>query len=64
MCGMAEEIAQGIQSVDDKVVVKLFNSAKSDKNDIVSEVFKSKAIILGSPTIYKGVLSSIAGIME
>lgn len=61
---MAEEIAQGIKSVDDKVVVKLFNSAKSDKNDIISEVFKSKAIIVGSPTIYKGVLSSIAGIME
>jgi anaerobic nitric oxide reductase flavorubredoxin len=61
---MAEAIAQGIKSVDDKVVVKLFNSAKSDKNDIISEVFKSKAIIVGSPTIYKGVLSSIAGIME
>lgn len=61
---MAEEIAKGIQSVDDTVVVKLFNSAKADKNDIISEVFKSKAIILGSPTVYKGVLSSIAGIME
>ena len=61
---MAEEIAQGIKLADDKVVVKLFNSAKSDKNDIVSEVFKSKAILLGSPTVYKGVLSSVAGIME
>lgn len=61
---MAEEIAQGIKLADDKVVVKLFNSAKSDKNDIISEVFKSKAILLGSPTVYKGVLSSIAGIME
>lgn len=61
---MAEEIAQGIHLADDKVVVKLFNSAKSDKNDIVSEVFKSKAILLGSPTVYKGVLSSVAGIME
>ena len=61
---MAEEIAQGIKLADDKIIVKLFNSAKSDKNDIISEVFKSKAILLGSPTVYKGVLSSIAGIME
>ncbi|WP_378954336.1 anaerobic nitric oxide reductase flavorubredoxin [Pelosinus sp. sgz500959] len=61
---MAEEIAQGIKLADDKVVVKLFNSAKSDKNDIISEVFKSRAILLGSPTVYKGVLSSVAGIME
>lgn len=61
---MAEEIAQGIKLVDKKVTVKLLNSAKTDKNDIVTEVFKSKAIILGSPTVYKGVLSSIAGLME
>jgi len=61
---MAEEIAQGIKLSDEKVTVKLLNSAKTDKNDIVTEVFKSKAILLGSPTVYKGVLSSVAGLME
>ncbi|HEY3425273.1 MAG TPA: flavodoxin domain-containing protein, partial [Negativicutes bacterium] len=35
-----------------------------DKNDVITEIFKSKAILVGSPTINKGVLSSIAGIME
>ena len=44
--------------------VKLFNTARSDKNDIITEVFKSKAILVGSPTINRGILNSIAGILE
>lgn len=61
---MAEAIAQGIKSGDDDVVCKLFNISKSDKNDVVTEVFKSKAILVGSPTINKGILSAVAGFLE
>jgi flavorubredoxin len=61
---MAEGIAEGIRSADEKIVVKLFNSARVDKNDIITEVFKSKAILVGSSTIGKGILSSVAGILE
>lgn len=61
---MAEEIARGIVDRDHSVTVKLYNTAQRDKNDIIAEVFKSKAILVGSPTVNKGVLSSIAGIME
>jgi anaerobic nitric oxide reductase flavorubredoxin len=61
---MAEKIAEGIKDSDDKVNVKLFNLAKSDKNDVISEVFKSKAILVGSPTINKGILVSVAGMLE
>jgi flavorubredoxin len=61
---MAEAIAEGIKSADDKAVVKLFNIARSDKNDVVTEVFKSKALLLGSPTINRGILSAIAGFLE
>lgn len=61
---MAEKIAQGIKAADDKVDVKLFNMAKSDKNDVITEVFKSKAVLVGSPTINRGILVSVAGIME
>jgi flavorubredoxin len=42
----------------------LYNSARADKNDIIKEVFKSKAIIVGSSTINNGILSSVAGILE
>lgn len=61
---MAEAIAKGIKSADDKAVVKLFNISRSDKNDVVTEVFKSKALLVGSPTFNRGILSAVAGFME
>ena len=61
---MAEAIAKGIKEVDHKVLIKLFNSARSDMNDIITEIFKSKMIIVGSPTINKGILHSVAAILE
>lgn len=61
---MAEAIAQGIESADDRVVCKLFNISRSDKNDVVTEVFKSKALLVGSPTINRGILSAVAGFLE
>ncbi len=61
---MAEHIARGIQEGDHTVEIKLYNVSKSDKNDVITEVFKSKAIAVGSPTINRGILTSIAGILE
>ncbi len=61
---MAESIAAGIKLSNPEIRIKLFPAATTDKNDIVTEIFKSKAILVGSPTINKGFLSSIAGLME
>ena len=61
---MAEAIAAGIKAEDPEIVVKLYNAGRTDKNDIITEVFKSKALLVGSPTINKGVLTSIAAILE
>ena len=61
---MAESIADGIQSADQTVTVKLMNAAKEDKNDILTEVFRSKAILVGSSTINNGHLYAIGGLME
>jgi anaerobic nitric oxide reductase flavorubredoxin len=61
---MAEHIAKGMTENDGKVNVKLFNMAKSDKNDVITEIFKSKAILVGSPTINRGILTSVASILE
>ncbi|UZT81598.1 anaerobic nitric oxide reductase flavorubredoxin [Caproicibacterium sp. BJN0003] len=61
---MAEAIADGIRQADPAVKVKLMNTAKRDKNDVVTEVFRSKAVLVGSPTINNGYLFSIGGIME
>jgi len=61
---MAEAISKGILEIDKKVNLKLFNIAKTDKNDIITEIFKSRIILVGSPTIGGGILSSVAEILE
>ncbi|HEY3277691.1 MAG TPA: anaerobic nitric oxide reductase flavorubredoxin [Syntrophorhabdaceae bacterium] len=61
---MAEAIARGITEEDPTVAVKLFNISRSDKNDVITEIFKSKAILIGSPTINQGILSAAAAILE
>ena len=61
---MAEAIAKGIKNVDKEVEVKLMNTSKDDKTDVLTEVFKSKTILVGSPTVNNGYLHSIAGILE
>lgn len=61
---MAESIAQGIIEADPQVKVKLINCAKGDKSDILTQVFKSKAILVGSCTYNGGYLYSVAGMLE
>jgi len=61
---IAEAITKGIREVDKKVNVKLYNIPKTDKNDLITEIFKSRIILIGSPTIGGGILSSIAEILE
>jgi len=61
---MAETIGDGIREVDKDVTIKLFNAAETDKNNLLVEVFKSKAILVGSPTINKGISFSIMGLLE
>jgi anaerobic nitric oxide reductase flavorubredoxin len=58
---LAERIAEGIRLADADVVVKVYNLAKSDENDVITEVFKSKTVVLGSPTVNTSILHSMAG---
>lgn len=61
---MAESIAEGIQSKDNKVTIKLLNASVEDKNDIITEVFRSHTVLIGSSTINNGYLHSIGGLLE
>jgi anaerobic nitric oxide reductase flavorubredoxin len=61
---MGEAIAAGIKSANPDITIKLYNTAKADKNDVITEVYKSKAIFVGSSTINKGILHSVAGALE
>jgi flavorubredoxin len=61
---IAENIVRGINNTDRFVNVKLFNAATNDKNDIITEIFKSKAVLIGSPTVNNGIMYSISGLLE
>ena len=61
---IAYEIAREINRVSPDTIVKVFNISKTDKNEITTEFFKSKAIAVGSPTVVNGILSSVAGFLE
>jgi anaerobic nitric oxide reductase flavorubredoxin len=61
---LAEAIAKGIKEKDGKVTVKLRNISRSDINDVVTEIFRSKTILFGSPTINRGILNAMAALIE
>lgn len=61
---LAHEIAGRISELSPDTVVKVMRISKDDKNDIMTEVFKSKAIAVGSPTVSNSILSGVAGWLE
>lgn len=61
---LAEKIVEGIRQEDEKVTVKAFNIAKSDLNDLITEVFRSKIVVVGSPTMGNNILHSTAAFMH
>lgn len=61
---MAEAIAAGVRQADGNINVKLYNAAKTDKNDVLSQIFKSKAIVVGSPTVNRSILASMVALMD
>ncbi len=61
---MAQAIAEGIEEIAPDTQIKLFNIAREDKNDVLTEIWRSKAFLLGSPTINNGYSYAMAGILE
>ena len=58
---IARAIAAEISKQSPDTVVKVYNVAKADKNEIMTEIFKSKAICVGSPTCVNEILSTMSG---
>ncbi len=59
---MAEAIGAGLAAAG--VPYRLFYMPTADRNDVVTEIFKARAVIVGSPTFNQGVLPTITPIME
>jgi len=59
---MAGHIGNGLDEAG--VSYKIYNAATADKNDILTEIFKSKGVICGSSTVNNGILASLSPILE
>jgi flavorubredoxin len=59
---MALAISKGLGNKG--IGTKVLNIGTSDKNDLITEVFKARGVIVGSSTINKGILSDTAAILE
>ena len=61
---LAEKIAEGISLKDRNVVVMVYNLAKCDQNDLIADIFKSKTVVIGSPTVSNNIMHSMAGFLH
>jgi len=61
---LAEALARGVNDASPSTTVVVHCLSKFDKNDALTDVFRSKALLLGSPTINKGILTAVAGTLE
>jgi len=61
---LAHGLAEEISGLSPATRVKIFNISKTDKNDLMTEVFKSKAIAVGSPTVCQDILSAVGGWLD
>jgi anaerobic nitric oxide reductase flavorubredoxin len=59
---MAEAVGEGL--AEGGVPHKLFHMAVSDRNDVLTEIFKTRAVVVGSPTLNNGLLPSIMPLLE
>ncbi|MDD6352135.1 MAG: MBL fold metallo-hydrolase [Lachnospiraceae bacterium] len=60
---IAHAIADEIHRQSPSTLVKVYNVDHTEKDDIMNDVFRSKAIAVGSPTILNGVLATMAGFL-
>jgi anaerobic nitric oxide reductase flavorubredoxin len=59
---MAKSMAEGLEK--EGVKYKIFNMAICDRNDVLTEIFKTKGILIGSPTMNNGLLPTIMPVLE
>lgn len=59
---MADAIGEGLDK--NNINYKLYNSSVTDMSDLITELFKARAIIVGSCTVNNGPLTSIAAVLE
>jgi len=59
---MAEAIASGLQ--EEGVKYKMFNVATTDRSDLLTEIFKSSGVIIGSCTVLNAALRETTSLLD
>lgn len=60
---LAHELSLALSEASPETRVKVFNISRTDKNTIATEIFRSKAIAVGSPTVGQDILSGMTGFL-
>lgn len=58
---IAHKIADDIRELSPSTRTKVLSVADADRNDIMTEVFRSKAIAVGSPTVGRSAITTVSG---
>lgn len=61
---LADNIADGIRAEDADLEVDVMSIRHISENDIMHAIFRSKIMLIGSPTVNNGYLSSVAGLLN
>ncbi len=61
---LADTMARAISTASPGTAVVSHCLSKYDKNDAITDLFRSKAVLIGSPTVNKGILTSVAALLE
>jgi len=59
---MADAIAEGLAGAG--VDTKVFHAPTADRNDILAEVFKAGTVLVGSPTLNRGLLPTVWPVLQ
>lgn len=58
---IAHKIADDIREISPSTRTKVLSVVEMDRNDIMTEVFRSKAIAVGSPTVGRSSITTVSG---
>ena len=58
---MAEAVGEGLSA--EGIPFEIFNAATADRNDVITQIFRARAVVLGSPTFNQGVLPTLSPIL-
>jgi anaerobic nitric oxide reductase flavorubredoxin len=59
---MAEAVARGVEA--EGIPCRMFRISISDLDEMAAEILRARAIILGSPTLHRGLLPSVAPVLQ